>query len=284
MNLPRRISIKILALCLLLVSRSFGQNATRPSTRPAAPDYNMGPADVAAVKLRGPNVPDTGFLRMHQKFLDRAKQGPIGILFLGDSITQFWARNSANQGIFDAHYAKYEPANFGISGDRTQHVLWRIDNGELDNIHPKLVVLLIGTNNFKDSEEMIWRGDKKIIDEIHQKLPDAKLLIVGIFPRGHDPNDPDELLDSRYPDGPHVADGRAKLFAVNAQLAQLDDGKNTRYIDVGPKFLDANGVLQRDMMADYLHPTAKGYEIWADAMQPLVDEMMQPWAATQPSN
>jgi beta-glucosidase len=243
-----------------------------PATQPAK-DFNAGPSDIAAPKLGRTGQPDAGFMRLHQTFLDRGKSGPIGLLFLGDSITQYWTRAKA---VYDAHYSKYQPANFGISGDKTQHVLWRIENGELDNIHPKLVVLLIGTNNFRDSEDQIWRGDKKIVDEIHQKLPDSKLLILGIFPRGndHDPNNPDPLLDSRYPDGPHVKAGRAMLAAVNAQFATLDDGKNTRYLDVSDKFLDANGSLGKDMMADYLHPTPKGYAIWADAMQPLIDQMM----------
>ena len=280
--LARRLSaLLLLLLCVASPLRAQpAPVATQPATRPAGADPNSGPSDVAAPKYatgRAGGI-DTGFMTMHRSFLARGKAGPIGVLFLGDSITQFWTRSQA---VFDAHYAKYQPANFGISGDKTQHVLWRIDNGELDGIHPRVVVLLIGTNNFRDPEDAIYRGDKKIIDEIHQKLPDSGLIIMGIFPRGDGRTN--ALLDTRYPDGPHITDGRAKLQAVNAQLAKLDDGKKTRYLDIWNKLLDSNGMLTTDIMADYLHPTTKGYQIWADAMQPLLDEMMAAGPATAPT-
>jgi beta-glucosidase len=281
--LARRLSA-LLLLPLYLASPLRAQPApvaTQPATRPAVTDPNSGPPDVAAPKTNAAGQNDAGFRSMHQSFLARGKAGPIGVLFLGDSITQFWSRTPAAQAVFDAHYAKYQPANFGISGDKTQHVLWRIENGELDGIHPCVVVLLIGTNNFRDPEDAIYRGDKKIIDEIHQKLPDSGLIIMGIFPRGDGRTN--ALLDSRYPDGPHIIDGRAKLQAVNAQLAKLDDGKKTRYLDIWDKLLDSNGMLTTDIMADYLHPTTKGYQIWADAMQPLLDEMMAGGPATAPT-
>jgi len=274
--LSRRLSaFFVLLSCVSTAIVAQTPPTTRPATRTAAADPNSGPSDVAAPKMGARGQIDAGFNAAHLKFIARGKAGPIGVLFLGDSITQFWTRAQA---VFDAHYAKYQPANFGISGDKTQHVLWRIDNGELDGIHPRVVVLLIGTNNFRDPEEAIYRGDKKIIDEIHQKLPDSKLIIMGIFPRGDGRTN--ALLDSRYPDGPHIIDGRVKLQAVNTQLAKLDDGGKTRYLDIWDKLLDSNGMLTTDIMADYLHPTTKGYEIWADAMQPMLDQMMAPWPAT----
>jgi beta-glucosidase len=199
---------------------------------------------------------------MHESFLKRGKSGPIGVLFLGDSITEAWGRGDV-KAIWDSHYGKYQPANFGISGDRTQHVLWRIQQGELDGIKPKVVVLMIGTNNSGYSALQIARADFAIVSEIHRKLPDTKILLLGIFPRGDDPNKP------------NVAALRAKLKSVNAALAKLDDGKKTRYLEIWDPFLQPDGTLGKDIMPDALHPNAKGYQIWADAMQPLLDEMMK---------
>ena len=158
---------------------------------------------------------------------------------------------------------KYQPANFGIGGDRTQHVLWRIQQGELDGIKPKVVVLMIGTNNSPYSAPQIARADFEIVSEIHRKLPDTKVLLLGIFPRGDDPSKQ------------NVAALRAKLKSVNAALARLDDGKRTRYVEIWDPFLQPDGILGKDIMPDALHPNAKGYQIWADTMQPLLDEMMK---------
>lgn len=201
------------------------------------------------------------FLAKHEEFLKRAKSGPIGILFLGDSITEGWLRGSGP--LWKGYEDKYQAADFGISGDKTQHVLWRIENGELDGIDPKLVILMIGTNNNKDTAEAILRGDLKIVESIHAKLPHAKLLVLGIFPRGKDPADP------------KVKELREKLATVNAGLAKLDDGKQTRYLYFGEKFMNPDGKIPADIMPDGLHPNAKGYEIWAAAMQPTLDQMLQ---------
>jgi beta-glucosidase len=220
----------------------------------------MQPADVAAPKTDKDGQIQPRFQQMHESFLKRGKEGKIGVLFLGDSITEGWGRA---KDAWQEHYGKYDPANFGIGGDRTQHVLWRIENGELDGIQPKVVVLMIGTNNMGYPAEEIVKGDRKIVEAIHQKLPDAKLLLLGIFPRGADAKN----------EG--IAATRAKIKAINAELAKLDDGKKTRYLDIGDKFLDAEGNIPADVMPDALHPNAKGYGIWADAMQPLLEEMMK---------
>ena len=247
--------------CSVLVSLSLvGSAVAAPTTAPTTAPHRAGPADVAAMKYGKGGVPDKGFLRKHEGFLARGKAGPIGVLFLGDSITDFWPKA---RDVWQQHYGADDPANFGISGDRTQHVLWRIDHGELDGIHPKVVVLMIGTNNIGDTAAHIAKGDEKIVAEIHQKLPDAKLLLLGIFPRGANPADH------------NVAAMREKIKQVNADLAKLDDGKQTRYLDIGDKFLAPDGTLPKDVMPDALHPNVKGYTIWADAMQPLLDEMLK---------
>jgi lysophospholipase L1-like esterase len=233
--------------------------APAPVTRaPAAP---LEPADRAAPKRSADGKINAGFQQRHEAFLKRGKEGKIGVLFLGDSITAGWAGQGKD--VWQTRYEKYAPANFGIGGDRTQHVLWRIQQGELDAIHPKVAVLMIGTNNIGYPATYILKGVLEIVNEIHTRLPDTKLLLLGIFPRGADPNEA------------RAAEMRMKIQAINTALAKLDDGNRTRFLDIGGKFLDAEGKLSRDIMPDALHPNRRGYEIWADAMQPLLDEMMK---------
>ena len=192
---------------------------------PAAPSATqpaMQPADVPAPKLGRDGQLDAHFKKMHESFLLRRTQGPIGVLFLGDSITEGWSGRGKR--VWDQYYADLDAANFGIGGDRTQHVLWRIDNGELDGISPKVVVLMIGTNNIGYPAEDILKADELIVQRIHEKLPDAKLLLLGIFPRGADPKDPS------------TAEMRDKIKTVNQGLATLDDGNKTCFLDIGGKF------------------------------------------------
>jgi beta-glucosidase len=231
------------------------------------------PCDQPAVKIDAnlknrdgtlnPNFakPNGRFMGKHQEYLARGKQGPIGVLFLGDSITEGW--NQGGKNIWKNYVEKYNAANFGISGDRTQHVLWRIENGELDGISPKLVILMIGTNNIRSSAGEILKGDLKIVEMIHTKLPNARLLVLGIFPRGSDPANPRVKAD------------REKIKTVNEGLAKLDDGGRTRYLDIGGHFLDADGKLPKEIMPDALHPNETGYQIWSTAMEPLMEEMLK---------
>jgi len=194
----------------------------------------------------------------------------MGVLFLGDSITELWSRAPD---VWAQHYWKYAPANFGISGDTTQNVLWRIENKELDGLRPRVVVLMIGTNNTKPHVDPVARAaeiaaaDRKIVDQIRAKIPGVKVLLLAIFPRG-----------------PHVKDGvvvedmvnRMKTIRlVNQELAKLDDGHAVRFLDISAKFFGPDGKIPDSVMPDHLHPSAAGYEIWADAMQPLLDEMMR---------
>ena len=232
---------------------------TAPATRPVVVQPNV-PSDQPAPKQDGHGNISPPFLARHEAFLARGKKGKIGLLFLGDSITEGWG---SAKSVWQAHYGQDDPANFGIGGDRTQNVLWRIQNGELDGIGPKVLVLMIGTNNIFLPAADILKGDTKIVEQIHTKLPDTKLLLLGIFPRGADPKIP------------ATAAMREKIKTVNAGLAKLDDGDKTRYLDIGDKFLDADGVITTAIMRDALHPPPKGYQIWADAMQPLLDEMMK---------
>jgi lysophospholipase L1-like esterase len=203
----------------------------------------------------------------HEEFVSEAKKGRVDILFLGDSITDFWRNRGAD--VWAKYYAPRQAANFGISADRTQHVLWRVEHGELDGIKPKVVVLLIGTNNSKtDPAEDIAKAIKGIIDDIHAKISGTKVLLLGIFPRGPHRN-PDGTVD----DGSQCM---ATIRAVNEIIAKYDDGgKTVKFLDIGPRFLGADGKVRSDIMPDHLHPNEKGYQIWADAMEPTLDEMLK---------
>ncbi len=259
MNIQRVAFGVVVGWALSMGSVALGQAkpTTLPSTRPAV---KLLPTDRPAVKVGKDGKPDQGFLKRHESFLARGKAGPIGVLFLGDSITDWWSR--APQ-VWADHYGKDQPADFGIAGDRTEHVLWRIANGELDGIHPKVVVLMIGTNNVSDTPAHIQAGVQAIVNQIHAKLPESRLLLLAIFPRGSDyAKQATQAL-------------RSKLGQVNQGLAKLDDGSMTRYLDFGDKFLDDQKNIPRTMMKDGLHPTTQGYTVWADAMQPLLDEMMR---------
>jgi lysophospholipase L1-like esterase len=193
----------------------------------------------------------------HEEFLKRARQGEVDLLFLGDSITAGW---DGERAVWDRHYGPRRAASFGIGGDRTQHVLWRIDHGELDGIKPKVVVLMIGTNNLgTDTPAEIADGITAIVRLVREKLPETKILLLGIFPRSRNPNDP----------------ARIRLQAINARVARLDDGKSVKYLDLGRHFLNEDGTLSPDIMPDYLHLSRRGYRIWADAMEPLLWEMLE---------
>ena len=212
-----------------------------------------------------PKDDDPSFLGKHERLLARGQAGPINLLFIGDSITEGWAKAPH---IWEHYFGKYQPANFGISGDKTQHVIWRIENGELDGLNPKVVVLMLGTNNSPlNSGAQIAAGDRKIVALIRAKLPQTKILLLAIFPRG------------AYRDraGVIVDDGISSMVAINAanaELAKLDDGKMVRFLDINARFLDNDGTIPRIIMPDQLHPNAAGYQLWAEAIEKSLAEMM----------
>lgn len=200
----------------------------------------------------------------HEKINERAKQGNIDLIFLGDSITQGW--EGSGKDVWDKHYASRKSANMGIGGDRTQHVLWRLDNGNIDGLSPKLVVLMIGTNNSNredNTAEEIADGIKAIVKKLRDKLPQSKILLLAVFPRG-DKLDPQGLPNPQ----------RAKNARASELASQAADGTMVHFLDVGPKFLEADGALSREIMPDLLHLSPKGYSIWAEAIEPKVKELL----------
>jgi len=192
--------------------------------------------------------------------LQRAKQSPgdYDIEFIGDSITQAWESNGSN--VWNKFYGKRKVINMGVGGDRTQHVLWRFEHGQLDNIKAKVAVVMIGTNNSnKDeySEADILQGVLAIVNQIRIRQPNTKIILMGIFPRG-------KTFSAQ----------RGKILQVNEALARLDDGKNIFYLDIGPQLIQDDGSITQSMMKDYLHPGEVGYEIWADAMEPKLEQLL----------
>src|SRR5262245_24761254 len=184
--------------------------------------------------------------KRHENFLkDIAKMKTIDVVFVGDSITDGWR---GQRRLWKERFEPLKTLNLGIGGDRTQHVIWRLQNGELDGYQPKVFMMMIGTNNMgSNTEEEIAAGNKAIIEEIHKKHPDAKILLLGIFPRS--PKAGDKIRD--------------KIKKTNELIAKFDDGKKVKYLDIGEKFLEPDGSLTKEIMPDYLHLSEKGYTIWA---------------------
>jgi lysophospholipase L1-like esterase len=220
--------------------------------------YVAGPARADDTKKNTAVIPSIKDENRHKGFVAIAKKGNIDVVFLGDSITDGW-RNGGKD-VWKEHFEPLHAANFGIGGDRTQHVLWRIENGELEGYKPKAAVLMIGTNNLgANTDEEIAEGVTAIVKQIHKKHPKTKVLLLGIFPRGEKPTDKN----------------RDRIKNINKMISKLDDGgKTVKYLDIGKKFLEKDGTMSKEIMPDFLHPSKKGYEIWAAAIdEPLKDLM-----------
>ena len=193
------------------------------------------------------------FRTKHENNLAVARQGDAQILFMGDSITDFWRNEEgpfAGKPVQDKYFGQWKVANFGIAGDTTQGVLYRLQNGEGQGFSPRAVMLMIGTNNtMRNSAPEIAEGIGAVVLQLQKSFPEARILLLGVFPRGR-PNDP----------------VRDTLAEINRTISKLDDGRSVFYLDIGGKFLDAQGNIPNDVMSDGLHPGPKGYEIWAQAV------------------
>jgi lysophospholipase L1-like esterase len=197
----------------------------------------------------------------HTDFLRQIKagRGDFDFVLIGDSITDGWPKRGADT---YARFAPWKPLDLGVSGETTEEVLWRLQNGELEGIHPKVVMIMIGTNNighFADEKpEWVAAGVRKIIETVRAKQPQAKILLLAIFPR----------------EATAQGMNRRRVEETNRLLPALADGKDVFFLDIGQKFLDPQGNLSPDIMPDGLHPNDKGYRIWLDAAGPKLEEMM----------
>jgi lysophospholipase L1-like esterase len=189
---------------------------------------------------------------------ERVKQGNADLIFIGDSITQAW--EDSGKEVWQKYYSSRRAANIGISGDQTQHVLWRLEHGNIDGISPKTAVIMIGTNNSGADEytaQEIGDGIIAVCNKVREKLPKTKILLLAIFPRGQTPSP--------------QRDKNAQASEIASKIA---DNNMIHYLDIGEKFLQQDKSISADIMPDYLHLSPKGYQIWAEAIEPKLAELM----------
>lgn len=215
---------------------------------------------------------DRNSMLAHEELLKKAKQGRIDVYFEGDSITRRWGTSDEQYKHFLANWRQnffgWNAANFGWGGDQTQHILWRLNNGELDNVNPKIIVLLAGTNNVGNKSPQgsddprtndVTRGIKAILDVCRRKAPSATIVLMGIFPR----NDNMAVMPI--------------INEINYQIAKFADGKKIRYLNINDKLADNDGSLFEGMAnKDGLHLDVKGYQVWADTLKPIFSELLGP--------
>ena len=206
----------------------------------------------------------------HTQLLEKARGGRIDVYFAGDSITRRWGAIDRPEFLasWTSNFFGWNAANFGWGADTTQNILWRLHNGELDNVHPRVIVLLAGTNNIgnmtsSDGEAAavvadVTRGIKAIVDTMRSKAPTATIILTAIFPR----NDDIKLMPA--------------IDATNRSLSALADGKTIRFLNINDKLADRDGTLYEGVMDDGLHPALAGYQIWADALKPIFTELLGP--------
>jgi lysophospholipase L1-like esterase len=245
-----------LCTAALAVAIQFQSHAQTNAAAGAEPHKNLAIVPVSR----------TGSITNRQnQVLQRAKDAPgdYDVEFIGDSITQGWEGRGTN--VWKEYYGNRKVINFGVSGDKTEHVLWRFEHGQLDGVKAKVAVVMIGTNNsgknkdgtdtYTDSD--ILEGVTTVVQQIRARQPDTKVLLLGIFPRAA----------NFFPQ-------RGRLLEVNQVLSKLDDGKHIFYLDFGAQFLASDGSIPKSIMPDSLHPNEAGYKIWASAMEPKLKELL----------
>jgi beta-glucosidase len=209
-------------------------------------------------------VPQTGqpwWNERHAAKVEETKRGGINVVFLGDSITQGW--ENGGKAVWDRDFAPLRAGNFGFSGDRTEHVLWRLENGEMIGLKPKAFVIMIGTNNVGhgvSNPEQTADGVRAIVQKLRHSFPHSKILLLGIFPRGLTPEDPMRMAVNRA----------TELFK------DIEDGKHVFFSDLGKHFVRIDGTLRTTLMPDLLHLTPDGYEVWGKALLPELTELLKP--------
>ena len=216
-------------------------------------------------------VPHPGKEKQHQSFNEISKEGKAEVVFLGDSITAGWAGRGKEA--WETYFEPLGAVNFGIGGDRTEHILWRLDNGNYDGLKPKLTVLMIGTNNtghegramkehggavYTSSAEDTAKGIAAILKRFEEKQPEMKVLLLAIFPRGADQSDAK----------------RKKNEAINEIISGFADNERVFFLNINESFLEEDGTLSKEIMPDLLHLSNAGYEIWAKAIEGKVKALL----------
>ena len=217
---------------------------------------------------------DSNSMLAHRQLLAKRTQGKIDVYFEGNSITRRWGATDYPQFLanWKENFFGWNAADFGWGADRIEHILWRLENGELDGVNPKVIVILAGTNNVgqvpggEAKIADITRGLRALVDLCRRKAPNATIVVTGIFPRNDNPATSAEI--------------NREISRINENLSRFADGRTIRYVNVNDKLADSNGTLVPGVMVDGLHPSLKGYQIWADALKPILTEVLGPRAAT----
>ena len=229
------------------------------------------PADKPLMRLRPVAEPDPDWLARHEGLVSRARAGDVDLYLQGDSITDMW--QSVCTAHFQKTFSRWKTGNFAISGDRTEHVLWRITHGELDGVKPRVIVLNIGTNNLPSIQgvytarqpEEVASGVRAIVDVFQERLPEAQILLHAIFPRE----------DRLFTLPPAISeDLNPKIKQLNGMLATIARERKLHYLDIHDHFLSADGKLLPGVMPDKLHPTERGYDIWAASLVPALSRLL----------
>ncbi len=250
MNIKRQFPLFLIAACFLLPFPLHAQ-------------LSQVPADLPVART------DRNSTIAHEQLLAKASKGKIDIYFEGDSITRRWGATDYPELLanWNRNFCGWNAADFGWGADTIQNILWRLKSGELDNVHPRIIVLLAGTNNVgstlvagqeEDRVTDITKGIAAILTVMREKAPKAIILLMGIFPR----NDNMAAIPI--------------IKKINENLSCLADGKQIRYLNINNRLADAEGILFEGMMHDKLHPTVKGYQVWADALKPVFSELLGP--------
>ncbi len=259
---PARTVVAAVVVCMLPPA----VGADDPPRPPATLTAKLPPAaDPIAPVART----DRNSRTAHQQLLEKAKRGRIDVYFVGDSITRRWGATDYPD--FLANWKKnfhgWNAANFGWGGDTVRNVLWRLQNGELDGVNPKVIVVMAGTNNIGAGRRAggdeakvaeVTKGLKAVLDVCREKAPDAVVILMGVTPRNDNPA------------------AMAVINKVNERIAQFADGKKVRYLNINDKLADKEGKLLAGMSPDRLHLSAKGYQVWADALKPVLTELLGP--------
>ena len=215
--------------------------------------YDVNTAIIPATRGDEP-----GWKARDQSITRKAKNSEADLVFIGDSITQGW--EGAGKETWQQFYGDRNAINLGIGGDRTEHVIWRLTHGNLGKIKPKVAVLMIGTNNtghFDQDPGEVAAGVGRILDILAKRLPQTKVVLHGVFPRGEDKFDPKRLNN----------------VAINQMIQRYADGERVQYFEIGDHFMEPDGTISRKIMPDLLHLSPQGYQIWAEALEPKLKEL-----------
>lgn len=196
----------------------------------------------------------------HDEKIERAKATEVDLLFIGDSITHGW--EDAGAEVWQEYYQERNAFNLGFGGDRTEHVLWRLENGAVSGMTPKLAVVMIGTNNTghrMDPAAYTAEGVEQIVSHLRKRLPGTRVLVLGIFPRHISPYN----------------EMRKRNNDINKLISKLHDGDSVYFLDIGQAFMRVDGTLREDLMPDLLHFNAAGYKVWADSMEPTIERLLK---------